>query len=648
MIHDPVDPTLFHCVRAAMARKATELVILDVREISDVTDFFLIASGRSHRQVTAIADFIERELRGAGIRAFSSEGITEGHWALLDYGHVVIHVFHEPVRRFYDIESLWSDARRENMEQFMEKAENQRQESNTPKRKCLLMILDGWGIGEENGGNATFLANTPYFDTLCRTYPHTRLHCSGKAVGLPEGVMGNSEVGHLNIGAGRIVYQVLLRIDLAIEEGTLSENEALKGIMETVRDKGSALHLMGLVSDAGVHSQLHHLEALIDMAQLAGVETVYIHAILDGRDTPPDSGVGYVERLAAYTRDKGLGRIATICGRFYAMDRDTRWERTEQAYRLYTMGEGTAEDDPVEAVRNAYAKEETDEFVRPVVLTQPDGKPFGGIEDGDGILFFNFRPDRARQITRAFTEDSFSFFQRPKRPDLSGYVCMTQYDETFDLPVAFGPVHLKNILGEVVSSQGLRQLRLAETEKYAHVTYFFNGGEETPFENEERVMIPSPREIRTYDEKPEMSAFEVADEAVRRIESGAYDLLVMNFANLDMVGHTGIMEAVIRACEAVDRCVEKVAGCALENGYAVMVTADHGNSEKMKDGEKPHTAHTVNDVPFVLAGAMDSGKKLRPEGVLGDIAPTILEILDIDKPDDMTGTTLIEAPDSHG
>lgn len=642
MTNDVIDPTLYLCVQASMARKAAEVVILDVRKISDVTDFFLIASGRSHRQVTAIADFIERDLRKSGIRALNTEGIKEGHWALLDYGHVVVHVFYEPVRHFYDIESLWSDAVRESAAQFTKKAEKQKMKSeNRQEKKCLLMILDGWGIGAQDENNAIWLADTPCFDRLCSQYPNTRIACSGKAVGLPEGVMGNSEVGHLNLGAGRIVCQVLLRIDLAIEDGSLLENPVLSDCMEKVRKKGASLHLMGLVSEAGVHSQLHHLLALIDMAKEKNVENVYIHAILDGRDSPPDSGAGYVGRVERACREKGLGRIATLCGRFYAMDRDTRWERTEKAYRLYTQGEGTVETDPVEAVKHAYAKDETDEFVRPVAMTGPDGSPFRGIVDGDGVIFFNFRPDRARQITRAFTEDSFDFFSRKKKPALSAYVCMTQYDETFDLPVAFGPVHLKNILGEVISNQGLRQLRMAETEKYAHVTYFFNGGEEEPFENEERVLIPSPREIRTYDEKPEMSAFEVAAEAVGRIGSGRYDLIVMNFANLDMVGHTGIMEAAIKACEAVDKCAEKVVGVALENGYTVMVTADHGNAEKLKEAGKPHTAHTVNEVPFVLVKAQGDGCELR-NGVLGDIAPTILDVMEIEQPADMTGKTLIQ------
>jgi 2,3-bisphosphoglycerate-independent phosphoglycerate mutase len=638
MTKNATDPTLYRCVQAAMLRKAIDLVVLDVRKLSDVTDYFLIASARSHRQVSAIAEFIERDLRKSGIRPIGVEGIKEGQWALLDYGSVVIHVFYEPVRQFYDIESLWSDAGRESAEAFMERA--QQDTTLQAGKKCLLLILDGWGIAPPGEDNATWLAHTPYFDNLCTNYPNTRLGCAGKAVGLPEGVMGNSEVGHLNVGAGRIVYQVLLRIDLAIEDGSFFNNEALKGCMEEVRRNGSALHLMGLVSDAGVHSQLDHLLALIDMAKRENIENVYIHAILDGRDTPPDSGAGYVAHLADKIGEMGVGKIATICGRFYAMDRDTRWERTEKAYRLYTRGEGVVERDPVEAVKNAYARNETDEFVRPVAMNDSDGIPFTGIKDKDGIILFNFRPDRARQITRAFTEKNFDFFKRESLPALSSYVTMTQYDENFDLPVAFGPVHLDNILGGVISSHGLSQLRLAETEKYAHVTYFFNGGEETPFKNEDRVLIPSPRDIRTYDQKPEMSAFEVAEEAVRRIETGKYHLIVINFANLDMVGHTGIMEAAIKACEAVDKCVETVAGSAIENGYAVMVTADHGNSEKMKDIDKPHTAHTLNDVPFVLIDNA-AGHVLRP-GVLGDIAPTILEIMNIEKPAEMTGRSLIE------
>ncbi|MFP4159776.1 MAG: 2,3-bisphosphoglycerate-independent phosphoglycerate mutase [Desulfobacterales bacterium] len=508
-------------------------------------------------------------------------------------------------------------------------------------KKCVLMILDGWGMGEPGPHNAIHEAHTPFLDEIMEQYPNTQLKCTGEAVGLPEGIMGNSEVGHLNIGAGRVVYQVLLRIDLAIRDGSFYENPELSGVMQEVRRRGSALHLMGLASDGGVHSQLHHLFALIDMAGRYGLDKVFVHPILDGRDTPPHSGVKYIERLQDYLEDYPFAATATVCGRYYAMDRDTRWDRTQKAYDLYTLGKGQTETDPVQAVKNAYSRDETDEFVEPVVIAGKNGNPVGTVEDGDGIIFFNFRPDRARQITRAFTETGFKEFERKKTPRLCGYVCMAIYDETFDLPVAFGPVHLENILGEVVSRAGLSQLRLAETEKYAHVTYFFNGGEEAPFENEDRKMIPSPREVGTYDEKPEMSAFAVADEAEARIESAKYDLVVINFANLDMVGHTGVMQAAVKAAEAVDRCAQKVFSCAGRHGYTVIVTADHGNSDRLSEPDgSPHTAHTMNPVPFVLADGHGRKSGLEP-GVLGDIAPTVLYIMGLDQPAEMTGKNLI-------
>ena len=510
---------------------------------------------------------------------------------------------------------------------------------------CMLMILDGWGIDEPGETNAVSVADTPFLDHLLADYPATQLKCSGEAVGLPEGIMGNSEVGHLNLGAGRVVYQVLLRIDMAIKDGSFFNNEALNGVMDRVMEKQSALHLMGLVSDGGVHSQLSHLLTLIDMAEKKGVARVYIHPILDGRDTPPDSGVAYVAKLQQYVDDKPGIQIASICGRFYAMDRDTRWDRTEKAYKLYTEAVGAFEGDPVAAIKNAYDRGETDEFVEPVVIIDEAGAPRATIKDKDGIIFFNFRPDRARQITRAFTEKEFNEFDRRVLPDLCGYVCMAQYDENFTLPVAFPPVHLDQILGEVLSYQGYAQLRIAETEKYAHVTYFFNGGEETPFANEDRHLVPSPREINTYDEKPEMSAYEVADQVVAYLKMEKYDLIVLNFANLDMVGHTGVMEAAVKACESVDRCVKKVVTTALDKGGTILVAADHGNAEKMVDENgQMHTAHTLNPVPCILVSPEESKFRhasLRP-GVLGDIAPTILQIMDMDKPEKMTGSSLIK------
>lgn len=504
----------------------------------------------------------------------------------------------------------------------------------------ILMILDGWGINPEENGNAVFHAHTPNIDRLLENYPSTRLMCSGEAVGLPAGFMGNSEVGHLNIGAGRVVYQDLMRIDRAIADGSFFENDALKTLMETLRENGQALHLMGLCSDAGVHSHLDHLYALLKMAADCGLSQVYVHPITDGRDSPPDSGIAYITNLHNAIRQQGIGEIATVCGRYYAMDRDKRWERTGLAFSLYTRGQGIAETDPVQAIANAYSRGESDEFIKPVSMMDENGNPRGVITDGDGIIMFNFRADRVRQITHALTDPDFEANWRTQRPNLCGLVCMTRYEAAFDLPVAFPPVRMNNILGEVLSRAGLRQLRIAETEKYAHVTYFFNGGEETPFSHEDRRLIPSPRDVPTYDHKPEMSAYLVKDEVLACLKTG-YDFLVLNFANMDMVGHTGIMDAAKKACEVVDECVGKVVDAVRAQGGSVLMTADHGNAEKMlEDTGAVHTAHTLNPVPFVL---VDDGRKavqLR-EGVLGDIAPTVLDLLEIEQPSEMTGKSLL-------
>jgi 2,3-bisphosphoglycerate-independent phosphoglycerate mutase len=504
----------------------------------------------------------------------------------------------------------------------------------------MLMILDGWGINPDSKGNAVAIADTPVLDGLFRKYPSTRITCMGEAVGLPPGVMGNSEVGHLNIGAGRVVYQDLMRINKAISDGSFFENDAFLELMRTIKREGSALHLMGLASASGVHSDLPHLVALLEMAAREGVGAVYIHAITDGRDSPPDSGIGYVRQIQAAIDRIGLGKIATICGRYYAMDRDKRWDRTEKAYRLYTHGEGVPETDPVAAVEAAYGRGETDEFIKPVTLMD-GGK--GNMADGDGIIFFNFRADRARQITRALTDASFGDFERAVVPRLGGFVCMSLYDETFSLPMAFPPVSMQNILGEVVSGSGRKQLRIAETEKYAHVTYFFNGGEETPFPGEDRCLVPSPREVATYDLKPEMSAREVTRELLERLGSGKYDLVVVNFANMDMVGHTGIIEAAVKACEAVDGCVGEILRKLHSLNGVALITADHGNSEKMvAENGTPYTAHTLNQVPLILVDDTRTGVALR-EGILGDIAPTILEIMGLEQPGEMTGRSLLES-----
>ncbi|MFZ7127101.1 MAG: 2,3-bisphosphoglycerate-independent phosphoglycerate mutase [Desulfobacterales bacterium] len=510
-------------------------------------------------------------------------------------------------------------------------------------RSCMLMILDGWGLAPPGEGNAIAAAATPVLDRLTREFPSTSLLCSGEAVGLPAGIMGNSEVGHLNLGAGRIVYQDLLRIDRAISDGSFFENPELLKAMTAARAEGPTLHLMGLVSDGGVHSQLSHLLALVDMARRVGVSRIRIHAILDGRDTPPRSGQGYIEKLVDHLGKVPEAEIASICGRFYAMDRDTRWERIERAYRLITAGEGALERDPVRAVGRAYERGETDEFVQPIVIVDAKGLPIGVLRDNDAVVFFNFRADRAREITSALTASAFPHFDRDLRPGLESFVSMTAYDDAFDLPVAFSPIHLEALLGGIVSGKGLRQLRIAETEKYAHVTYFFNGGDENPFPGEERCLIPSPREIETYDLKPEMSAPAVADALLSKIQTDPPDLVVVNFANMDMVGHTGNFKAAVSACQTVDACAGRVLDAWTGLGGVAIVTADHGNAEMMRqeDGSR-HTAHTTNPVPFILVDPLRKSALLRTGGILADVAPTILELMGIEAPAEMTGRSLLK------
>ncbi len=507
-----------------------------------------------------------------------------------------------------------------------------------------LLILDGWGINPSQKGNATAIANTPFLDMLESEYPCSQLLCSGNAVGLPNGVMGNSEVGHMNIGAGRKVFQSLVMIDEAIENGSFFKKKELVSIMQQIKAADKSLHLIGLLSDGGVHSHINHLFALIDMAASMKLKNLYIHPIMDGRDTSPTSGIHFLTELKTYLDKKGIGKIASICGRFYAMDRDTRWDRIEKAYDLYTKGIGKKEKEPEKALEDAYKNGETDEFIKPIILIDDEdmsSRENGIIKSGDGIIFFNFRADRARELTRAFTEKKFSEFKRKTHPKISTFLCMTLYDESFPLPVIFKPQHLKNILGEIISNNGFRQLRIAETEKYAHVTYFFNGGDEKIFPMEERVLIPSPREVATYDKKPQMSAQDIADQACQRIKSGRYRFIVLNFANMDMVGHTGILEAAIKACETVDKCVKQVVEAIWQTSGTAMVTADHGNAEEMIDENGlPHTSHTLNPVRFILAGAKYKNAKLK-DGILGDIAPTALYIMDLDQPQDMTGASLI-------
>ena len=499
------------------------------------------------------------------------------------------------------------------------------------KTPTTLIIMDGFGLAPAAADNAVSLANTPVLDKLFREYAHTTLSASGLDVGLPAGQMGNSEVGHTNIGGGRVVFQDLPRISRAIEDGSFFKNEAYNKAMDDCLKNDSSLHLYGLLSDGGVHSHIEHLFALLQMARDKGLTKVYVHCFLDGRDVSPTSGKGFVQELQDKCAQLGVGKIATVMGRYYAMDRDKRWERVQMAYDAMVYGEGHHSSDPVAAVAESYANGVTDEFVEPVVI-DPDGT----ISDNDSIIFFNYRPDRAREITRAIVDPDFDGFAREFFP--TTYVCNTEYDASMpNVLVAWPRIAVKNGLGEYLSSMGMTQLRIAETEKYAHVTFFFNGGVEKQYPGEDRVLVPSPK-VATYDLQPEMSAFEVCDKCVERIESGNYDVIILNFANCDMVGHTGVLEAAIKAVETVDTCVGKVVDATLKMGGIAMITADHGNAEDMKQPDgSPMTAHTTNLVPFILCGA---GTELRP-GRLADIAPTILDVMGLACPEEMDGKTLI-------
>ncbi|KLU59265.1 2,3-bisphosphoglycerate-independent phosphoglycerate mutase [Peptococcaceae bacterium CEB3] len=508
-------------------------------------------------------------------------------------------------------------------------------------KPLLLMILDGWGYSAESRGNAVAQAKIPNFRRLEENYPRTLLAASGTAVGLPAGQMGNSEVGHLNIGAGRVVYQELTRIFKAIAESQLPENPVLREAMQQAKASGRALHLMGLVSDGGVHSHIEHLFALLDMAKGLGLNEVYIHAFLDGRDVLPQSAKNYLGPLENKLRQLGLGKIASVSGRYYTMDRDHRWERVEKGYRALVSGVGETAAGALAAVDKSYDKRVTDEFVEPTVILNEQGDPVGRVKEGDSVIFFNFRADRAREITRAFVDEIFNGFDRGAHPRVR-YVCLTEYDVTIQAPVAFPPQNLEKTLGEVLSREGLKQLRIAETEKYAHVTFFFNGGVEEPMPGEERCLIPSPK-VPTYNLQPEMSAPEVTRQLIGRLEENSYDVIILNFANPDMVGHTGVFEATIQALEAVDGCIGDIEEVVRRLGGTLLITADHGNAEAKIDLETgmPLTAHTTNPVPFILVDERYRGRSLREGGALCDIAPTLLELLHIPQPSEMTGKSLL-------
>ena len=501
------------------------------------------------------------------------------------------------------------------------------------KTPTVLIIMDGYALGEDFAGNAVRAAATPQLDYLFSQYPYCSLEASGLNVGLPDGQMGNSEVGHTNIGAGRVVFQDLPKISLAIQEGTFFQNPAYLDAIQACKEKGTALHLMGLLSDGGVHSHISHLFALMDLAKQQGVEQLYIHAFLDGRDVAPSSGKGFMEQLQNKIQEIGLGQVSVVSGRYYAMDRDSRWERLQKAYDAMVCSEGPFNPDPVQAIQASYDAGVTDEFMEPVVCCRE-----GAIQAGDSVIFMNFRPDRAREITRALTDADFDSLERKKGFVPVQFVCTTEYDASLtNVSIAFPHEKLDNIFGQYLSQLGLTQLRIAETEKYAHVTFFFNGGQEAVFPGEDRCLIPSPK-VATYDLQPEMSAYAVTEEAVDRIKSGKYDVVILNFANCDMVGHTGVFDAAVKAVETVDECVGKVVSAVTEMGGIALITADHGNAEQMMDEEgNPFTAHSTNVVPLCIVGA---DVHLR-DGRLADIAPTMLDLMGLNKPEEMDGKTLI-------
>ena len=506
------------------------------------------------------------------------------------------------------------------------------------KKVTMLMILDGFGINENEKANAVKLANTPNIDKLMKICPTTKIYTSGLNVGLPDGQMGNSEVGHTNIGAGRIVYQELTRITKSIEDGDFFSNPELVESIENCKKHNSKLHILGLLSDGGVHSHIRHLFAVLELAKRKDFEDVYVHCFMDGRDTPPTSGESYIIKLEEKMKEKGVGKIASISGRFYAMDRDKRWNRVQKAYDAIVNGKGIKCTSAISAIEGSYQKEVFDEFVQPTVIINQNNEPIAKIEENDSVIFFNFRPDRARELTRAIVDNDFNEFQT-KKMNLD-YVCFTQYDETMpNVKIAFKPETLKNTFGEYISNRGLTQLRIAETEKYAHVTFFFNGGEEKQYPGEDRILVPSPK-VETYDLKPEMSAIEVTDKVVEAINSRKYDCIILNYANPDMVGHTGNLDAAIKAIETIDECVGRVVEAVNSNEGILLITADHGNAEQMLDYKtgEPHTAHTTNPVPLILVGKEDVKLK---EGKLADLAPTMLKLMGLEKPDEMTGESII-------
>ncbi len=528
---------------------------------------------------------------------------------------------------------------------LLERSFMAKRKTTLKNKPFMLIIRDGWGYNpnpDEDKYNTTKCANTPVDDMLMAEYPNCLIHTSGEEVGLPAGTMGNSEVGHQNIGAGRIVPQESVRISKTIRDGSFFENSEFLNLIKHVKSNNSKMHIMGLCSDIGVHSLLDHLYGLLELAKRNDMEKVFIHAFTDGRDSPPNSGAGYIKDIEQKAKEIGVGTIASVIGRFYAMDRDSRWERVQKAYECLRIGKGLKATSAAEAVAQSYEKEVTDEFIEPTCVVNEDNEPIATINDGDGVVFFNFRGDRPREITRTLVEPDFKEFPRTTKPNIY-FVCLTEYDATIPAQIAFPKLpKMKNILGAYWGSLGLKQFRCAETEKYAHVTFFFNDYTEKPFPGEDRQIVPSPR-VRTYDLKPEMSAYEVADIVLERLDSEKYDVIVVNFANPDMVGHTGILSAAIKAAEAVDECVGRVLDKVKALGGAAIITADHGNFEKMIDGspDEPHTAHTIGDVPLIVFDKRFKSSKLREGGILADIGPTLLHMMDIPQPEEMTGKSLL-------
>ncbi len=523
--------------------------------------------------------------------------------------------------------------------------------SKQKNRPLLLAILDGWGVAESGPANAISVADTPYMNRWMKKFPTTTLVAHDGLVGLPEGQMGNSEVGHLNIGAGRIVYQDFTRINLTVKSGEFAENPVLGAVMDKVKEKGSGIHLLGLLSDGGVHSHIDHLFALLRMCRAKALEKVYIHCFMDGRDTPPSSGLEYMNQLVTAIKKIGCGQVATISGRYWGMDRDNRWDRVEKCWQALVAGEGLAAVDPVQAVKAAYYRQETDEFIAPTVLQDNQDTPLGLIDDGDGLIFFNFRADRVRELCHAFIDrpEKFTGFDISNRPNQLNIITMTEYETDFPFPVAFPPESLEHIFAEEISKNNIRQLRIAETEKYAHVTYFFNGGREAPLSGEERILIDSPREVATYDEKPEMSAEEVTEQLLAAMEQAEaegnpFEVIILNFANCDMVGHTGVFPATVKAVETVDGCLGRIYDFIRQLDGIMLITADHGNAEIMVDPDtgEPYTAHSLNLVPLVLVSEQYANCKLRKNGALRDIAPTMLSLLGLGIPVEMDGKNLLE------